>query len=80
LRALEQRVSRELAHGGRALGGHVGIEALPDDLDDFAGAEPLDKLAGSHVLGHSRRRAGVAQPTFTLQANAVRSHGFSFAF
>ena len=43
------------------------------------GPKPLDKLAGGHLLGHSSRRGGVAQPAFTLQANAVRSHGFSFA-
>ena len=77
--ALEKHVSRELAHCGRALGGHVGIEALADDVDDLAQAEPFDELAGSHVLRHSRRRAGVAQPAFTVRASAVPSHGFSFA-
>jgi len=43
LRALEKHVARELAHCGRALGGHVGIEALADDFDDFAGAKGLSQ-------------------------------------
>jgi len=79
LRPLEKHVSRELAHCGRVLGGHVGIEPLADDLDGLTRAEPLDKLAGNHVLTNSRRRAGVAEPAFTLQVSAFSSHGLSFA-
>ena len=42
--ALEKHVSRELAHCGRALGGHIDVEALADDLDDLARAAHHSEL------------------------------------